>query len=195
MSNRYELLMVKLQQELPRLRLIRRCDSLFLKILFWPLTKILRRKYDTFSTTIGNTVYVPDDWYSWSDDAKYKLLRHEIMHVRQFNAYPFSCIKNTNFWWLNAFIVGFLYLLVLPVRWTMRAEFEREGYTQTLLVAHELGLLTKENQLEYADWMAEIFGGSCYAWMWNRNKAYRWALATIIAVQDGRITNAQDRVD
>jgi hypothetical protein len=187
--NRAEALIERVKREVPSFNVIKRSDSRFLRTVFWPLQKVTGRTYGQYATTIFSTVYVPDDWDSWSPDRQYSLLRHEIMHIRQFWNWPFG----PKTWWLNHFIVAFLYLLCLPVIWTMRAKFEREGYTQSMLVHHELGWLTDvESEVK---WIADTFSNSSYLWMWRRGPAEAWARQTIAAIQSGQIVNDADRID
>jgi hypothetical protein len=174
----------------PRLTVMKRSDSTFMKVIFWPLEKITGRSYANFGTTIGSTFYAPANWDDTPDQCKYMMLRHEIMHVRQFNYWP--CGKR--FWWLNYFIVAFLYLLCFPVLLTCRAMFEREGYIQSALVAWELGVVTKDYRDTWAHQMAEIFGSSTYLYMWTRGAAEKWAQKTWDDIVAGKIKNDLDRM-
>ena len=39
---------------------------------------------DRYVTTMWHTVYVPDDWEARAIEERYATLRHELVHVRQF---------------------------------------------------------------------------------------------------------------
>lgn len=176
--------------EHPRLQIIKRDDSTFLNVLFWPLKKITGQTYDTAATTIFSTIYVPSNWMLYSTDGKYLLLRHEMTHVRRFNNWPLG----KYLWPLNNVITALLYLFCLPVVFTMRSWFEREAYTQTLLVMHELGMLEGGNRISTANWLRETFSNSTYLYMWDRGPAAKWIERTISDIESGKITNEVDKV-
>lgn len=185
--NRFETLWPRVVQEIPGARIVKRSD-------FW-LTRWMGKRYDNFTTTIWRTCYVSSQWDTRSSDDRYKTLRHELQHLRQFRNWPFKSLGRRYLWPINAVIMSLCYLLVLPVFWTLRAKFERAGYEQTLLVEYELGgLRTPEDQKSWIDWLTETFGGSTYAWMWTRNDAREWAKNTIMGITSGTITNEKDRV-
>jgi hypothetical protein len=188
---RFDFLLARVVEEFPNFRIVSRNAS-WLRIPFAVLAFVTRRKYDTFTTTIGSTMYVAENWWARSGDERYRTLRHELIHVRQFHRWPLG----RNWPRLNHVLMAVCYLLLpLPVLWTFRARLEREGYTQTLLVEYELhGPMSAHTSIRRAEWMAETFGGSAYAWMWRRKKARLWALDTIARIHQGEITNERDRV-
>lgn len=189
--NRYQVLLDQTKKEYPRFSVKER-DKSWLRPFVWLLSLITRRDYSTFTTTIGSTMYVGPTWEGKSLNAKYKLLRHEKKHTKQFHEWPFG----RRLWPINHIIMGFCYGLVLPVILTFRAKFEREGYTQSMLVKYELsGQLSEEYMERYARKMADTFGGSTYFFMWRKKAAYRWALETMRRINAGEITNATDRVE
>jgi len=189
--DRYQLLYDKTKKEFPRFN-VRLRKGTWLGALFWILSKITRTDYSTFSTTVYSTIYARDDWEQRTPDQKYKLLRHEVIHIRQVHRFPFG----RWLWPLNHLIYGLFYFLVLPFILTYRSKFEREGYTQTLLVEFELhGPFSDEKMERYARHMAETFGGSAYCWMWTKKKAYAWAMETMRKINAGEITNQEDRME
>jgi hypothetical protein len=160
--------------------------------IFWLLSKITRTDYSHFSTTIGSTIYARDNWEERTPDQKYKLLRHELVHIRQVHRFPLGRWA----WPLNHLIYSIFYLLFLPVILTFRSKFEREGYTQSMLTSYELhGEFSLAKKAAWAKRMATTFGGSAYMWMWRKKAAYAWALETIRKIHAGEITNDGDRVD
>lgn len=70
-----------------------------------------------FTTTIGKSIFVPDDWDQFTDLQKLSTLTHEMVHVKQYKRFT-----------LPGFL--FLYLLVfLPIGLSFfRYLFEREAY-------------------------------------------------------------------
>ena len=100
-------------------------------------------------------------------------------------------------WVVNAFLMGFCYMFVLPVRWTKRAQFEREGYYQSILVRYELGHLRSViDRNEMANWLADTFSNGSYAWMWDWNEAYLWAMGVMNGFDnDPDVLKHPDNVD
>ena len=188
--SRYEILAERTREEYPRFNQRPR-DKSWLKLVFWILAKITGTDYSTFHTTIFSTMYTGPRWEKMGDNARYRLLRHEKKHIGQAHQFPLGRWA----WPVNHLIWAICYLLCLPFSFTMRSKFEREGYTQSLLVDFELNGPFSDREMEKnARWLAGTFGGSAYAWMWTGNKAYAWAMDTQRKINAGEITNKHDRV-
>ena len=189
-TSRYEVLANRVKSEFPRFNVKER-DKSWLFPIFWLLKKITSQDYKTFTTTIFSTMYVGPTWEKKSDEQKYRTLRHELVHIRQFHCFPLGRWA----WPVNHLLMSLCYLLLLPVLWTFRAKFEREGYTQSLLVEFELkGPISENRKEDNARWMAQTFGGGAYALMWTKKKAYAWAMDVQRKINAGEITNPRDRV-
>ena len=76
----------------------------------------------TMTTVAGPRIGVRPGMH---DADLYITLLHERAHLRQSAA----ICKNL---WVGAFFHGLLYLLVLPVVFTLRAKYEKEGYAETI---------------------------------------------------------------
>lgn len=183
MATKYDLLWARVQQEIPGVRIVKRSET-WLGRVFSILSKITGQSYNTYLTTIANTIYVYDSWFDQSWENKYVDLRHERVHLHQFRSWPFQFLARPYLWWINAFIMGFCYLFVLPTRHTMRADFEREAYCESLLALHDLNWLTDSEAI----WLADIFNGPGYIHMWSYPEALTWANDTIAAIRAGEIT-------
>lgn len=189
--DRFAVLSQKVRAEYPRFNVKER-DKSWLRVIFWVLQKITRESYSSFATTIFSTLYVGPGWFADSNDGHYKLLRHEMVHIRQFHCFPLGRWA----WPLNHIITAFCYLFILPVLWTFRAKFEREGYVQTMLVDYELRGQIPDHEMKLnAAWFSEIFGGSSYFYMWRRKAAFNWAMETQRKINAGEIQNPKYRVD
>ena len=179
-----------LTQELRGLRVIERSQSRFLRGLFRVLAFVTRKNYSQYATTLGATIYVPDGFFSWSPDLRYALLRHEVVHVRQFQRWPLPWLGRTPLWGLNAFLMGFCYLFCFPVLLTCRAMFERQAYIETFLVLHELGKLQDAGLRDLqVSWMEDTFGGPAYLFMWTRARARAWAEKLMQDILAGKVPN------
>ena len=184
------MLLVRTKKEFPRFNIKERSKS-WLKPVFWLLGKLTGRDYDGFTTTIFSTMYVGPTWADRDSESKYMTLRHEKEHVRQFHCWPLGRWA----WPLNHLLTTLCYLFILPMVFTMRARFEREGYLQTLLVEAEITGNIPLSRMKYnARWIAETFGGPTYLYMWRWQVAYDWAMETQKQINAGAITNERDRV-
>jgi hypothetical protein len=189
--DRYELLRLKTRSEFPRFKVMKRRAS-WMKPIFWLLRRATGHPYTGFTTTVFSTMYVDDTWDTETSDVRYSILRHEKKHIEQFHRWPLGRWA----WPVNHLITALCYVLVLPLLWTLRAAFEREGYTQTLLVQYELEGEFSELQMENnAVWISDIFGGSAYFFMWRRKAAYAWAMDIQRRINAGEVTNDKDRID
>lgn len=189
--DRYEILSRQVKTQFPRFRVKER-DKAWLGLVFRVLSRLIGCDYSLFTTTIFSTMYVGSDWAAGSSDDKYARLRHELVHIDQFHRFPLGRWA----WPINHVLMALCYLLLLPVLWTFRARFEREGYTQTLLVEYELhGPISQERMEDNAQWLAQTFGGSAYFFMWRRSAAYAWAMETQRKINAGQISNSTYRVE
>ncbi len=198
--SRFDELWALARTEIPGMRLVSKDDSSFMSTIFAVLAFITRRprdSWDGFTTTIWRTMYVPPGFAFWAIEDRYRLLRHELVHLRQFRRWPLPWLDRPGVWRINAVLMSLCYLLVLPVRWTFRAKFEREAYTQSMLSWYECrhyGFTSHYKARQIAK-MGQTFGSGTYAWMWTRAKAEQWAADTLAAIERGDITNARDNVD
>ena len=193
-ANKFHTLWERTKVEIPGARIIRRDKSKLIKALFFWGGK----RYDSFGTTIGRTIYVATDWEERVPDEQYLHLRHELVHLRQFRRWPFRCLDRTGLWRINALIYGLCYLLVLPILWTFRAYFERAGYEQTMLTVFELGWTQSSNVEHLAYWqrtMVKTFSTSKYIWMAPSWTTKRWVKRVFQRHQDGKLVNNTDRVE
>lgn len=128
-----------------------------------------------YVTTLGHTIYVPDDFDAWQPQRAWEILRHEAVHVRQFERYG----------WIGMII---LYgLLPLPMGLAYgRARLEWEAYTETLRAVAEIeGLAAAKSPALHAE-IVRRFTGPDYGWMWPFERAVRgWINAAIAAIERG----------
>ena len=110
---------------------------------------------DHYVTTLGHTIYVPDDFEQWPPGRAWEVLRHEAVHVRQFERIGW------------AGMVVFYVLLPLPLGLAYgRARLELEAYTETLRATAELeGMDAARSPALHAQ-IIRRFTGPDYGWMW-----------------------------
>lgn len=143
----------------------------------WALTLGGQRTYLThYVTTLGHTIYVPDDFDEWAPHQAWETLRHELVHVAQFERYG---------WLLMILMYG---LLPLPAGLAFgRARLEWEAYRETLrAVAEEEGLDAARDPRLHAQ-IIERFTGPDYGWMWPfRRSVQRWIDEALSAIERER---------
>jgi len=108
-----------------------------------------------YVTTLGHTIYVPDDFDDWPSAQAAEILRHEAVHVAQFERYG---------WLLMILLYG---VLPLPVGLAyFRARFEMEAYEETLRAVAEIEGLAAARDPSLRAQIVRRFTGPDYAWMW-----------------------------
>ncbi|HEX9102566.1 MAG TPA: hypothetical protein VF997_10195 [Polyangia bacterium] len=116
---------------------------------------------DRYVTTLWHTVYVPPDWEARPIEERWATLRHELVHVRQFER-----------WGVLMAIAYLLLPLPLGLAW-FRMRFEREAYEETLRAWHELGGRAACERLRAH--VIQQFTSGAYGWMWPFPRAVaRW---------------------
>lgn len=115
-----------------------------------------------YVTTLGDTIYVPDDWGETDPLDRYEVLRHEAVHVAQFKRLG---------WVLMVLVYGFL---PLPMGLAYgRARLEWEAYRETLRAVWEVEGEAAARSPKLADQIVARFTGPDYAWMWPFERAVR----------------------
>src|SRR5262249_12378365 len=124
--------------------------------VLWALTFGGQRTYlSHYVTTLGHTIYVPDDFDAWPPDQAWQVLRHELVHVRQFERFG---------WALMILVYGF-FPLPAGLAWG-RARLEWEAYRETLrAVAESEGIEAARDPALHRQ-IKSRFTGPDYGWMW-----------------------------
>jgi hypothetical protein len=137
-----------------------------------------------YVTTLGQTLYVPTDWDARDDAARYCVLRHEAVHLRQFRRY-------------GRVGMALLYLgpiLPLGLAWG-RARLEWEAYAETLRATAEVyGLEAAASPALRARLIAQ-FTGPAYGWMWPfPGTVSRWVDDALAALQGAEAVESAARI-
>jgi hypothetical protein len=113
-----------------------------------------QRHYLTrYHTLLFGKLYVPDAWATTDDDARYVLLRHERVHLRQ--ARRMGDVQMA--------VAYLLPILPLFLAWG-RARIEWEAYEETIRATAEVYGLERARALEPE--IVRRFVGPDYGWMW-----------------------------
>jgi hypothetical protein len=124
----------------------------------------MRSYLDSYHTTIGSTVYVPSGWEEQPSDSRYVILRHELVHLRQFRR-------------LTLPGMAILYLLIpIPMGVSyFRARLEREAYEETIRATAEVFGKEQVRTPAFRERIIRQFTGPSYGWMWPfRQQLERW---------------------
>lgn len=168
MADRYTALVAEIEREFPGFRIVRKRDSRLHRAIDLALRVVSLGKIDAYLdgyyTTLGRTVYVTDDWDRRTADARYQVLRHERVHIRQFHRYT-----------PVGMAIAYL-LLPLPLGLAYcRARLEMAAYAESIRAACEVGGLARVQDPAYREGIVEQFIGPAYGWMWPfRAAVERW---------------------
>lgn len=165
-KRRLEGLMAELAGEFPRFRILKKRTSSLQRAIHVALAVVTlggQRVYLThYHTVLFGTLWVPDAWDAMTDDAKYVLLRHERVHLRQRAR-------------MGDVVMGFVYLVpFFPLFLAYgRARIEWEAYVETLRATAEVEGLEAAAALR--SHVKRRFVGPDYGWMWPFPRAIdRW---------------------
>ncbi|HUU87037.1 MAG TPA: hypothetical protein VMX17_04700 [Candidatus Glassbacteria bacterium] len=171
----------EIESEFPSFEIVEKSNSLFMKIIYYLLLIITlggqKAFMQSYTTTIGNTVYVSSSWERYSVFSKVSLLRHERIHMRQAKKY-------------GMFLYSFLYLMFpLPVGLAYyRAKFEKKAYEETISFAYAEGGEAYVKRVLFREHIISQFTTGKYFWMWPfRKSVEKWFDKTV----DELIDNVQ----
>lgn len=168
----YEKLLLEIKSEFPGFDVIKKSSSGLMKAIDMCLKILSFGQMKTFMsyfiTTLGEKVYVPDDWDTYSTATKAITLRHERVHMRQAKKF-------------GRFAFSLLYMLFpLPVLFAyFRTKFEKEGYEESLRAYNEY-YGSKFFTPALKESIVRHFTTSEYIWMWPwRSKIEQWYDAVV----------------
>ena len=158
-SDALERLLVEIEAEFPRFRIIQKSDSWFQRLIHQALVVVtfgqMREYLDCYHTTLGQRIYVTPAWPEKSKAERYLVLAHERVHMRQFRRFTWPGMT-------------LLYLLIpLPMGLAYaRAYFEMEAYAESIRAAAEIYGRAHVEAAEYREYILKQFTGPTYGWMW-----------------------------
>ncbi len=159
-------LLAEIRAEFPGFAIRKKRTSLLQKGIHVALVAITlggQRSYMTrYHTVLWGTLWVPDAWDAMADDARYILLRHERVHLRQ-------RARMGDAWMSFVYVVPFF-----PIGLAYgRARIEWEAYVETLRATAEVHGIAAAEGLRAG--LVERFTGPDYGWMWPFPRAiHRW---------------------
>jgi hypothetical protein len=176
--SRHEALLAEIREEFPSFAVLRKRGNLLQTVIAIVLAIVTiggQRHYLTrYHTVLFGKLYVPDVWDTMVDGARYILLRHERVHLRQRRR-------------MGDIVMALVYLLpVFPLglAWG-RARIEWEAYVETIHATAELYGIDAARKLE--DEMVRRYVGPDYGWMWPfPNTIRRWFRDVIAELEEAR---------
>lgn len=160
------------EAQVPGLRIVRKQDVGWMRALGVALRPLNPRFSTHYTTVVGRTIYLPDGPLP-ERDSQAVTLGHELVHLLDMAEHGLS--------FYATYLVG-----PAPFGRTLRAHWERRGYAVDLLIARDRGGRRAVEQLH--DWLAGLFAGPHYGWMWaGRDAAHDYLQPTVEAVLDGTL--------
>jgi len=156
----YEQLLLDIKREFPEFKIVKKSESNlmktingFLKVLsFGKINSFM----DSFITTLGTTVYVPDSWDERSPSTRAITMRHERIHMKQ--SRELGRLKFSLFYLFFPMPFGLAYY---------RMKFEKEAYEESLKAVYEY-YGSKFFTPSLKSGIVNHFISAEYFWMWLR---------------------------
>jgi hypothetical protein len=171
-SARHEQLLDEIKAEFPGFAVLPKDASALQRAIGVALAAVTlggQRSYmSRYHTMMFGRLYVPAAWGAMDDDARYVLLRHERIHLRQAAR-------------MGDLVMALVYLVpILPLflAWG-RARIEWEAYEETIRATAEVYGLPRARALE--EEIVRRFVGPDYGWMWPFPGTVRRWFAEVIA--------------
>ena len=179
---RHEQLLGEIRAEFPRFAVLPKDASRLQRAIGLALAALTlggQRSYMTrYHTMLFGKLYVPRAWDAMDDAARYVLLRHERVHLRQ--AARMGDV---------AMAVVYLFpILPLFLAWG-RARIEWEAYEETIRATAEVYGVDSARALE--EEIVRRYVGPDYRWMWPfPGTVRRWFREVIASVERGGVRSA-----
>jgi hypothetical protein len=169
-------LLEAMRDEFPRFEVLPKRASALQRAIGGALAVVTlggQRHYMTrYHTVLFGKLYVSDAWDGMDDRARYVLLRHERVHLRQRRR-------------MGDVVMAIVYLVpILPLglAWG-RARIEWEAYVETLVATAEVYGLEAARGLE--DEIVRRYTGPDYGWMWPfPSTIRRWFREAITSIEE-----------
>jgi len=185
MSNTYNATLVEVTKKFPKFKLVKKSDSLLMKIfnIFFLIFSFGSNKVfmTHVTTTIGYTVYIPSRWLSMSAFSRVEILNHEAVHMTQRKKI--------------GFLFFFLYLLFpLPIFFAYyRTKFEKEAYAESLRQMVKYYGIEVLDDPKLKSSMVSHFTSGQYLWMWIlKSSIETWFDQTVQSLKDNFVEEDQE---
>lgn len=137
------------------------------------------RYLSEYTSALGHTIYMPDEFDDWTPAVAIVKLRHEAVHVAQFERYG----------WIGMILLYGILPLPIGLAW-FRARLEWEAYQETFWATAEFEGIDAARSPALRAKIVRRFTGPDYGWMWPFPRMVeRWideTLAEIEKTPDGK---------
>lgn len=189
-GSRMDKICVELKQEFPKLKMAHKRKVWFHWIyhfIIMTFTLGFNRNYiGRFTTTSKNRVDWSDKHHeriqsgdAYALDRVWSTLRHERVHLRQFEKYGFILMAMA---YIHPPFIGLVY---------GRAMTEKPGYLESLRAQFEMnqdvarGEIKLVDGITYIEWLVGQFTGASYGWMWPFKKTVtKWFTDELAKLED-----------
>mgnify|MGYP006286292861 FL=1 len=175
-----------------KIKVMPKSSSKLMQAIGWlfKVTKISPEFMDKYITTIGETVYFPDEMLEHGDSENIvRVLVHETVHVADSNKLSSPLFKFLYLFpqslaplallsligiWQHMFLWCLLFLLCLaPIPAPFRYLFELRAYRTQLLFSRKEDNLSDEEMVSVYEWIEKQLCTNLYYWTWPFPKTVR----------------------
>jgi len=162
----------------PKFKIISKRSNYFMSWLNRTVQLFNKKFMTQYTTTIGYSIYTPDDWSKRSYTSRYNTMIHEMIHLQQFRKFGFIPYS-------------ILYIFIpLPVFLAyFRKKFEQEAYAINIILAykqkgrkHVLSEAYKKNVIE--QFCSNLYG---YTW-YSEDSIEEWLENFVKKIENKEIT-------
>lgn len=166
----------------PEAKIVKKQDSFLMKLIGFILKPVNSRFMESYITTIGTTIYVPDRFFlSSEEDRSLAVLAHETQHIIDYKKNPVLFILGylfpqnlallsllSVFAFLNPFMLLFLLSLffLAPIPAPFRYYLELKGYRISILFGRVVHHYTPSEMQQTRDWIKNEMTSGNYYYTW-----------------------------
>jgi hypothetical protein len=166
----------------PKAQVLRKSDSWLMRAAAFILKPFNPTFLNQYITTIGATIYVPDDFLTTFDETSVlDTVTHETQHIIDYTANPplfvlsylfplplalLSLLAFGAFWspWMLLWLLALGFLAPIPSPGRYKAELH--GYRTTVLFARKVWKYNDDQMPQVYDWVADQMATGAYYWAW-----------------------------
>jgi hypothetical protein len=166
--------------QVPNVKIEKKSDSKLMKTIAF-FVRLFNPRFNEFITTIGSTIYVPDNFFKHMDEEILDILMHEFRHIKAhyknkvgYNLgylFPqllalFSLLSLGAVIWLPMlwFLAFLVFLLPFPALW--RYKYELDAYRVSILSGRLLRGYSDREITQIKQWIKKQMITGNYYWAW-----------------------------
>jgi hypothetical protein len=180
-------LLEEIRREFPKFRIVPKSESRLCRLIGLGLCAVTlggqRRFMTAYHTVLGDTLFVCDAWTRMDEKARYILLSHERVHLRQARRF-------------GRLLMAFIYLIpLLPLGLALgRARLEWEAYRETLATMVRVYGWGSVRDPRFRQTIVSRFTGPDYGWMWPFRKTVEgWYDGALTEIAEAAVVVPSDK--